>query len=158
MRTRDPEKLASCDIVVDVGGEYDPQRHRYDHHQRWVPTTISLTFLDSSVLQSTAVVRVSEGNRLILESKLLSPMELPSSVLPALHLLCTHLAGLGPPLARVSPWAPSNSPPSLAQSGFSPTSPIVTPVNTAAGINPVMCPCCPTSDCWAHTIVVGGDS
>ncbi|XP_064233206.1 MYG1 exonuclease isoform X1 [Aotus nancymaae] len=34
VRTRDPEKLASCDIVVDVGGEYDPQRHRYDHHQR----------------------------------------------------------------------------------------------------------------------------
>ena len=34
VRTRDPEKLAACDIVVDVGGEYDPQRHRYDHHQR----------------------------------------------------------------------------------------------------------------------------
>lgn len=34
VRTRDPAKLASCDIVVDVGGEYDPQRHRYDHHQR----------------------------------------------------------------------------------------------------------------------------
>nr|KAF6367714.1 hypothetical protein mMyoMyo1_001667 [Myotis myotis] len=34
VRTRDPEKLASCDVVVDVGGEYDPQRHRYDHHQR----------------------------------------------------------------------------------------------------------------------------
>ena len=110
------------------------------------------------MLQSTAVVRVSEGNRLILESKLLSPVGLPSSVLPALHLLCTHLAGLGPPLARVSPWALSNSPPYLAQSGFSPTSPIVTPVNTPAGINSVMCPCCPTSDCWAHTIVVGGDS
>uniref|UniRef100_A0A452U044 Uncharacterized protein n=1 Tax=Ursus maritimus TaxID=29073 RepID=A0A452U044_URSMA len=37
VRTRDPEKLASCDIVVDVGGEYDPQRHRYDHHQRPPP-------------------------------------------------------------------------------------------------------------------------
>lgn len=34
MRTRDPAKLAQCDIVVDVGGVYDPTIHRYDHHQR----------------------------------------------------------------------------------------------------------------------------
>lgn len=35
IRTRDPAKLADCDIVVDVGGEFDPKRHRYDHHQRY---------------------------------------------------------------------------------------------------------------------------
>ena len=35
VRTRDPEQLAKCDIVVDVGGEFDPKRHRYDHHQRY---------------------------------------------------------------------------------------------------------------------------
>ncbi|KAK2513274.1 hypothetical protein Q9966_016181 [Columba livia] len=34
LRTRDPQLLARCDVVVDVGGEYDPKRHRYDHHQR----------------------------------------------------------------------------------------------------------------------------
>ncbi|XP_014465533.2 MYG1 exonuclease [Alligator mississippiensis] len=34
VRTREPQLLAQCDVVVDVGGEYDPQRHRYDHHQR----------------------------------------------------------------------------------------------------------------------------
>ncbi|XP_067359628.1 UPF0160 protein MYG1, mitochondrial isoform X2 [Channa argus] len=34
IRTRDPALLANCDIVVDVGGEFDPKRHRYDHHQR----------------------------------------------------------------------------------------------------------------------------
>ncbi|XP_030366222.1 UPF0160 protein MYG1, mitochondrial [Strigops habroptila] len=34
LRTRDPQRLAQCDVVVDVGGEYDPERHRYDHHQR----------------------------------------------------------------------------------------------------------------------------
>ena len=34
IRSRDPEKLAECDIVVDVGGVYDPAKHRYDHHQR----------------------------------------------------------------------------------------------------------------------------
>ncbi|KAJ8358947.1 hypothetical protein SKAU_G00154720 [Synaphobranchus kaupii] len=37
VRTRDPAVLATCDVVVDVGGEFDPKKHRYDHHQR-VPT------------------------------------------------------------------------------------------------------------------------
>ncbi|KAJ1570038.1 hypothetical protein HK096_004831 [Nowakowskiella sp. JEL0078] len=34
VRTRDPAVISKGDIVVDVGGEYDPVRHRYDHHQR----------------------------------------------------------------------------------------------------------------------------
>ncbi|XP_017264427.1 UPF0160 protein MYG1, mitochondrial [Kryptolebias marmoratus] len=34
VRTRDPALLAECDIVVDVGGEFDPKKHLYDHHQR----------------------------------------------------------------------------------------------------------------------------
>lgn len=33
LRTRDLERLKSCDIVVDVGGIYDPERRRFDHHQ-----------------------------------------------------------------------------------------------------------------------------
>lgn len=35
VRTRDTAVLAECDVVVDVGGEFDPKRHRYDHHQRY---------------------------------------------------------------------------------------------------------------------------
>ena len=34
MRTRNPDKLAECDIVVDVGAVYDHAKLRYDHHQR----------------------------------------------------------------------------------------------------------------------------
>jgi uncharacterized UPF0160 family protein len=34
VRTRDPKLLEECHTVVDVGGEYDPARNRYDHHQR----------------------------------------------------------------------------------------------------------------------------
>ncbi|XP_064602553.1 MYG1 exonuclease-like [Liolophura sinensis] len=34
VRTRDPAVLQTCDVVVDVGGLYDPSTHRYDHHQR----------------------------------------------------------------------------------------------------------------------------
>src|SRR5690606_20602812 len=33
VRTRDLDVLAGCDIVFDVGGEYDPARGRFDHHQ-----------------------------------------------------------------------------------------------------------------------------
>ncbi|SAM03767.1 hypothetical protein [Absidia glauca] len=34
IRTRDPARLAECSVVVDVGGVYDPTKHKYDHHQR----------------------------------------------------------------------------------------------------------------------------
>lgn len=33
-RTRDQTILDTCDIVVDVGGVFNPETHRYDHHQR----------------------------------------------------------------------------------------------------------------------------
>ena len=33
IRTRDPEILQQADIVFDVGGEYDVQSKRFDHHQ-----------------------------------------------------------------------------------------------------------------------------
>lgn len=33
VRTRDPEKLARCEYVCDVGGVYDPAQKRFDHHQ-----------------------------------------------------------------------------------------------------------------------------
>lgn len=33
IRTRMPTLLAQCDILADVGGEYDPDRNRFDHHQ-----------------------------------------------------------------------------------------------------------------------------
>ncbi|KAI4154949.1 MAG: hypothetical protein LQ340_001322 [Diploschistes diacapsis] len=39
VRTRDPNKLAACHTVVDVGGEYDAAKNRYDHHQRTFDTT-----------------------------------------------------------------------------------------------------------------------
>ena len=42
VRTRDPKILDKCDIVVDVGGVYDHEARRYDHHQ----TSFSLTMGD----------------------------------------------------------------------------------------------------------------
>jgi len=40
VRTRDPAQLAKCDIVVDVGGEYDDAAKRYDHHQKTFDTVL----------------------------------------------------------------------------------------------------------------------
>ncbi|GAC34645.1 MYG1 family protein [Paraglaciecola polaris] len=34
IRTRDLEIIAKADIVIDVGGQYDPETDRFDHHQR----------------------------------------------------------------------------------------------------------------------------
>jgi uncharacterized UPF0160 family protein len=34
IRSRDLEVIAKADIVIDVGGEYDPDAGRFDHHQR----------------------------------------------------------------------------------------------------------------------------
>lgn len=33
VRTRDTEKIAQADYAVDEGGEYAPERNRFDHHQ-----------------------------------------------------------------------------------------------------------------------------
>jgi uncharacterized UPF0160 family protein len=34
VRTRDAASIARADVAVDVSGEYDPDRCRFDHHQR----------------------------------------------------------------------------------------------------------------------------
>jgi len=34
VRARDPAVWATCDALVDVGGEYDPSNNRFDHHQK----------------------------------------------------------------------------------------------------------------------------
>lgn len=40
-RTRNPDLLATADIVVDVGATYEPATHRYDHHQRGFDQTLT---------------------------------------------------------------------------------------------------------------------
>ncbi|RUS33883.1 hypothetical protein BC938DRAFT_483401, partial [Jimgerdemannia flammicorona] len=41
VRSRDAAKLAVCDVVVDVGGVYDVEKFRFDHHQRGFFETFS---------------------------------------------------------------------------------------------------------------------
>lgn len=41
VRTRNDEKLNQCDIVVDVGSIFDPEKSRFDHHQKTFQHTLS---------------------------------------------------------------------------------------------------------------------
>ncbi|XP_036957991.1 UPF0160 protein MYG1, mitochondrial [Acanthopagrus latus] len=68
IRTRDPAKLAECDIVVDVGGEFDPKKHRYDHHQRTFAESFHSLFPEKpwvTKLSSAGLVYVHFGRQLL---------------------------------------------------------------------------------------------
>ena len=41
LRSRNPQILNTCDIVVDVGGKYIPEKNLFDHHQREFTDTFS---------------------------------------------------------------------------------------------------------------------
>ena len=38
---RDPAVLDTCTLVVDVGGEFNREKHRYDHHQKTFSETLN---------------------------------------------------------------------------------------------------------------------
>ena len=62
LRSRDPSRLSSCDVVVDVGGEYEPARHRYDHHQRSFDTSFPHR---STKLSSAGLVWLHFGKAIV---------------------------------------------------------------------------------------------
>jgi uncharacterized UPF0160 family protein len=62
IRTRDPALLETCHTVVDVGGEYDASKNRYDHHQR----TFNATFPNRPTkLSSAGLVYMHFGKAII---------------------------------------------------------------------------------------------
>ncbi|CAN9511821.1 unnamed protein product [Ophioblennius macclurei] len=70
IRTRDPAQLAECDIVVDVGGEFDPKKHRYDHHQRTFSETFNSLYPEKpwmTKLSSAGLVYAHFGRRLLVQ-------------------------------------------------------------------------------------------
>ncbi|KAM9876505.1 hypothetical protein VDGD_00101 [Verticillium dahliae] len=62
IRTRDPKLLETCHTVVDVGGEYDAEKNRYDHHQRDFTTTFPGR---STKLSSAGLVFLHFGRAII---------------------------------------------------------------------------------------------
>ena len=62
VRTRDPARLEACHTVVDVGGEYDAAKNRFDHHQR----TFGTAFPDRPTkLSSAGLVYLHFGREII---------------------------------------------------------------------------------------------
>jgi uncharacterized UPF0160 family protein len=62
VRTRDPAVLDTCHTVVDVGGEYDASKNRYDHHQRTFNTTFPA---HQTKLSSAGLVYMHFGKAII---------------------------------------------------------------------------------------------
>ncbi|KAI1501472.1 metal-dependent protein hydrolase [Biscogniauxia marginata] len=73
VRTRDPARLAECHTVVDVGGEYDASRNRYDHHQR----TFDATFPGRPTKLSSAGLVYLHFGRPIVARQLARPEDSP---------------------------------------------------------------------------------
>ncbi len=51
IRSRDPKTFSKSDILVDVGGKYDPEARRFDHHQK----SCSETWNDTSKIPLSSV-------------------------------------------------------------------------------------------------------
>mmetsp|Transcript_14227 Transcript_14227/g.26843 ORF Transcript_14227/g.26843 Transcript_14227/m.26843 type:complete len:309 (+) Transcript_14227:104-1030(+) len=66
VRTREPSILATCDIVVDVGSEFDPPNRKFDHHQAGFTEVFGRGF-DRIKLSSAGLVYKYYGHQLISE-------------------------------------------------------------------------------------------
>ncbi|KAG8903897.1 hypothetical protein FRB99_002597 [Tulasnella sp. 403] len=62
-RTRDPKLLDTCDIVVDVGAVYAPEKLRFDHHQREFDGVFGYGF--STKLSSAGLIYKHFGKEII---------------------------------------------------------------------------------------------
>ncbi|KAI9815006.1 MAG: hypothetical protein M1827_002849 [Pycnora praestabilis] len=78
VRTRDPALLETCHTVVDVGGEYSPTNHRYDHHQRTFTTTFPQ---HSTKLSSAGLIYLHFGKAIIAQHTKLSEESSEVSIL-----------------------------------------------------------------------------
>ena len=73
VRTRDQSVLDTCHTVVDVGGEYEASKNRYDHHQRTFNTTFPA---HATKLSSAGLVYMHFGKAIIAQHTKL-PIEHP---------------------------------------------------------------------------------
>jgi len=76
VRTRDPKQLHQCDLVVDVGGVYSPENHRYDHHQRTFTESMHSLRADkkwTTKLSSAGLVYLHFGHEIVAQLLELTP-------------------------------------------------------------------------------------
>ena len=63
VRTRDEKTLEPLEVVLDVGGVYDPPRHRFDHHQKGFDEVFGHGF--ATKLSSAGMIYKHFGKELI---------------------------------------------------------------------------------------------
>ncbi|XP_065317539.1 MYG1 protein-like [Gordionus sp. m RMFG-2023] len=72
IRSRDTQLLEKCDVVVDVGGVYDYDKLRFDHHQKSFDKTLQSikdnALFDKIKLSSAGLVYAHFGEKVIRES------------------------------------------------------------------------------------------
>ena len=93
VRSRDPAVLANLDVVIDVGGVYEPSNNRFDHHQRGFTEVLGHGY--STKLSSAGLVYKHYGKEII-AGHLKVPVEDPrveTIWLQGIHLSTSH-AGL----------------------------------------------------------------
>lgn len=64
IRTRDPKALERCEYVCDVGGEYDPPKKRFDHHQASYQGSLSSAGMVLEYLKKQGVIKEDFYNAL----------------------------------------------------------------------------------------------
>eukprot|EP00922_Rhytidocystis_sp_ex-Travisia-forbesii_P028374 GHVS01041638.1.p1 GENE.GHVS01041638.1~~GHVS01041638.1.p1 ORF type:complete len:373 (-),score=57.71 GHVS01041638.1:480-1478(-) len=65
VRSRDPAVLSTCQVVIDVGGVYDHDTKRYDHHQRGFTETFCANRLCPSFLSSAGLIYKHYGKQIL---------------------------------------------------------------------------------------------
>eukprot|EP00191_Tetraselmis_sp_GSL018_P004203 CAMPEP_0177610364 /NCGR_PEP_ID=MMETSP0419_2-20121207/19723_1 /TAXON_ID=582737 /ORGANISM="Tetraselmis sp., Strain GSL018" /LENGTH=321 /DNA_ID=CAMNT_0019105631 /DNA_START=117 /DNA_END=1082 /DNA_ORIENTATION=+ len=63
VRSRDPEVLKDLDVVIDVGGAYDPDKKRFDHHQKGFDEVFGFGF--KTKLSSAGLVYKHYGEEIV---------------------------------------------------------------------------------------------
>lgn len=85
IRTRDPKELALCDVLIDVGSQYDPKTGKFDHHQDRAITKSSFGLLYDEVILLCPLSDMSEPFFAQFVQGIDTMDVSPTSVTPASH-------------------------------------------------------------------------
>lgn len=88
LRTRDPALISAATFAVDVGGEWDPARGRFDHHQRGFAGARA----DGTVYASAGLVWAAHGTALVAQQCAIDDAALAQAIADSLDReLVQHL-------------------------------------------------------------------
>lgn len=88
-RTREPELLAKCEYVCDVGGLYDPEQKIFDHHQVGYGGQLSSAGMILEYMKHQGIVSTAEFN--LFQQSIIAGVDAHDNGLdPSPHGVCTY--------------------------------------------------------------------